>query len=96
MFERFIQLIVQMSEPELALIGGSSLSSGFNDLSYLDDVLFPQILVLQEVNIHKLNNHINDRNMNLSESSVFRNELSCLGLNLLGIVLNFNRILPSD
>lgn len=34
--------------------------------------------------------------MDLSQSSILRNELSCLGLHLLSVLLNFNGVLPSN
>ena len=71
MLKRFVELIVQVSEPQLALVWRPGLSRLLNDLSNLIEVLLPEILILEEINVHELNDHIYNVDMNFPEASIF-------------------------
>lgn len=71
MFKGFVELVVEMVDPETTLLDISGLGDGLNDLPDLGQVLLPEVLVLQNVHIHQLNQHVHYVEMYFPESSIF-------------------------
>jgi len=85
-----------MNEPALAHLRISWFSCRLNSLSQLVHVVFPSVLVLEQVYIHDLNYLLDRSDMNFSEPSVLWNQVCRLSLNFDNIVLNFYRVIPCD
>jgi hypothetical protein len=92
----FVQLEIEVREPALAELRLSLLGDRLVDNSHLSKVVTPDKLVPEEVNIHELNDHIDQGDVHLPELSVFVDQLSCACLDLLDVSLNFVRIVPGD
>jgi hypothetical protein len=71
MLKRLVKLVVEMSEPELALIGTACLSSLINQLTDLVEVLFPKSFILKKVYVHQLYNHVHNSHVDLTKAPVF-------------------------
>ena len=78
MFKSHEELVVKVSKPTIAHFRCPSLGDTLNDLSDLVKVLFPEILILEQVNVHEFNDHVNNGHMHLSQSSVFGDQFRCL------------------
>jgi len=94
--KRLVELEVEMREPPLAEFRLSLLSHRLVDDPHLAEVVTPDNLVPQKVDVHQLNDHVNKSDVHLSELSVFVNELSGTCLHFLNVCLNFSWVVPGD
>ena len=96
MLECFVELVVKVGEPELAVLRGALASHRLDDLSYFLQICLPELPIIEEVDVHQLIDHLDDTAVHVAELAVFCNQVSRLRLNLLIVLLYLNRVRPGD
>jgi hypothetical protein len=95
-FKSFVELEIEVLEPQLAELGLSQLSDGLVNEPHFAEVISPDTLVSEEVNVHKLDNHIDQCDMHFPEFSILIDEFSRVSLDFLDVRLNFAGVVPRD
>lgn len=94
MLQSLVQLVVQVGQPKFAVLGRSLSRHRLHDLYNLLQVGLPKLPVVQKVDIHELIDHLDDAAVDVAEFAILRNEVSGLGLHLLVVLLDLNRVIP--
>ena len=96
MLKRLVKLEVEVRLPELAILRRSRPSDRLYDLPDLLQISLPQLAIVEKVNIHQLVDHFDHAAVHIAELTILCNQICRLGLHLLVVLLDFNRIRPGD
>ena len=66
MLQSFVQLVVQVGQPQLAVLRRPLPCHRLDDLSDLLQVRLPDLPVVEEIDVHKLVDHVHDVAMNVA------------------------------
>ena len=92
--EGFVQLVVDVSEPKTAQIGRPSLGLLVHHQLDLVHLVGPDLLALEEVDVHELDHFVDDVDVNFSQLAVLVDQLGRHLLHLFGVALDLNRVFP--
>jgi hypothetical protein len=87
MLERFVELVVKVGKPKFAVLRGALAGHRLHDFSYFLQICFPELPVVEEVDIHELIDHLDNATVHVAELAVFCNQISRLGLDFLVVLL---------
>ena len=96
MLERLVQLKVEMREPQFAVLRRALPGDRLDNFADLLQVGLPEGPVVQQVDVHKLVDHVDDATVYIAELAVFSHQLSSLLLHLFVVLLDLNGVVPGD
>lgn len=92
--ESLVELVVDVSEPEATKVSWSSLGLLINHELDLVHLVGPDLLALEEIDIHELNHFVDNIDVNFPQLSILVDQLCRHLLHLFGVALNLNWVLP--
>ena len=96
MLQSLVELEVEMCEPQFAVFRLALLRHRLNDFTNLLQVSPPKLSVVQQVDVHELVDHLDCAAMHIAKLPVLCDQGHCLGLHLLVVLLDLNRVIPCD
>lgn len=84
-----------MTQPEAVELRGQLSDRLINHFTDFAEIFLPDGTILEEIDVHEFDDHVRHVHVDFAEAAVLGDQLRRLGLDLLDVVFNFNRVVPS-